>query len=166
MILYFWEGLWGGVGIFVCLFIGEKQKPEFSRRTSSAPGRFLNQAQTSGVEQSNSSTKLDFWSLEEEKQQWKVTSRYRHHTSGGKKFSDARWKLMRIQWGSSSFSYHSPSSWGGLTVGPARLLLHKACSELVNAATRIISNTYSGTWSSPAVLLLLPFLIFERLLLR
>lgn len=78
-ILFLERGCGGGVGIFVCLFVyRRKAKSEFARRTSSAPGRFLNQAQTSGVEQSNLNTKLDFDPLEEEKQQWKVTSRYCH----------------------------------------------------------------------------------------
>lgn len=65
---------------FLLFVYRRKAKSEFARRTSSsAPGRFLNQAQTSGAEQSNLSTKLDFDPLEEEKQQWKVTSRYCHN---------------------------------------------------------------------------------------
>lgn len=45
---------------FCSFFYRRKAKSEFARRTSSTPGRFLSQAQTSGVEQSNLSSKLDF----------------------------------------------------------------------------------------------------------
>ncbi|KAF2981951.1 hypothetical protein EK904_011905 [Melospiza melodia maxima] len=62
----------------------EKSKVDFARRTSSTPGSFFKEAQTSGVEQSNLSTKLDFDPLEEEKQQWQVTSRYCHKKSEGR----------------------------------------------------------------------------------
>lgn len=44
-----------------CLFVyRRKAKSEFARRTGSAPGRFLNQAQTSGVEQSNFKYQIGF----------------------------------------------------------------------------------------------------------
>lgn len=79
IIVYFWKGDVGRSWDFPLFVYRRKAKSEFARRTSSAPGRFLNQAQTSGVEQSNLSTKLDFDPLEEEKQQWKVTSRYCHN---------------------------------------------------------------------------------------
>lgn len=79
IILYFWKGDVGRSWDFCLVFYRRKAKSEFARRTSSTPGRFLNQAQTSGVEQSNLSTKLDFDPVEEEKQQWKVTSRYCHN---------------------------------------------------------------------------------------
>jgi len=78
IILYFWKENVGRSWDFRLFVYRRKAKSEFARRTGSAPGRFLNQAQTSGVEQSNLSTKLDFDPLEEEKQQWKVTSRYCH----------------------------------------------------------------------------------------
>lgn len=82
IILYFWKGDAGRSWAF-CLFVyRRKAKSEFARRTSSAPGRFLNQAQSSGVEQSNLSTRLDFDPLEEEKQQRQVTSRYCRKKSG------------------------------------------------------------------------------------
>lgn len=61
-----------------------KAKSDFARRTSSTPGRFLKETQTTGVEQSNLSTKLDFDPLEEEKQQWQVTSRYCHEKCEGR----------------------------------------------------------------------------------
>lgn len=79
IIFYFWKGYVGRSWDFHLFVYGSQAKSEFARRTSSAPGRFLNQAQTSGVERSNLSTKLDFDTLEEEKQQWKVTSRYCHN---------------------------------------------------------------------------------------
>lgn len=166
VILYFWKRVVGRSWYF-CLFIyRRKAKSEFARRTSSASGRFLNQAQTSGVEQSNLSTKLDFDPLEEEKQQWKVTSRYSHNKKLREEIQQCSIEPHKNITESSIFSYHPLVSEGAWTVGPARLLLQEAYKELVTAATRIICNTYSGTWSSPAVLLLLPFLLFERLLLR
>lgn len=78
IIFYFWKGHVGRSRDFHLFAYGSQAKCEFTRRTSSAPGRFLNQTQISGVGRSNFSTKLDFDTLEEEKQQWKVTSRYCH----------------------------------------------------------------------------------------
>lgn len=97
---------------YFCLFIyRRKAKFEFAR-TSSASGRFLNQAQTSGVEQSNLSTKLDFDPLEEEKQQWKVTSRYCHNKKLREEIQRCSIEPHRNITGSSSFSYHPPVSEG------------------------------------------------------
>lgn len=135
---------------FVCL--EEKSKVWFARRTSSSPGRSLKEAQTSGVEQSNLSTKLDFDPLEEEKQRWQVTSRYYH-----KKFEEYTvmldWKPQEYKRAPIAFLTTLP-----FLRGEEQLDQHSCCCRrpvknwwMQPLGLYVITN--SGTRSSPAVLL-------------